>query len=79
MNQDNFKSWLKEKLSASGMSAMEFANKAKISKPLVYFYLSGQRLPTGATLNRIADALGTSADEVQHLARKSTGRPPNPK
>lgn len=76
MDQQEFKAWLKTKLDATGMTAKEFADKAKISKPLVYFYLSGQRVPTEATMQRIADALGAESSEVSHLVRKGLGRPP---
>lgn len=75
-----FSEWFKERFAASGMSAKELAEKSGLSKPIIYFYLSGQRMPTEANLSRLVGALGgqpLTTEETLSFTRKM-GRPPKP-
>lgn len=76
MTQESFGEWLRSKITQSGLSVQEFAQRASLSKPLVYFYLRGKRLPTPESAHKIAAALNESPEAVVHFARKGMGRPP---
>jgi len=71
----NFQEYFKEKFSKTGLSAAEFCIRAKISKPLFYFYMQGKRVPSPETMPKLAETLGVQVDEFKHLGRASMGRP----
>ncbi|MBX5437156.1 MAG: helix-turn-helix domain-containing protein [Alicyclobacillaceae bacterium] len=56
---------------AHGWTQAELAKRARISASAVAMYETGRRVPDGAALERIAEALGVSAEE---LARDAATR-----
>lgn len=76
MDTQSFSGWLKQKLSDSSLTPSELAQRARLSKPLVYFYISGKRLPTPDSANKLARALGVAPEIVAQYARKGLGCPP---
>lgn len=61
-------------LKASGLTVREFAEKAQINRPLVYFYIQGQRRPTKESARKIAKAFGVPMDEITPFI-SHVGRP----
>ena len=59
---------LKSLLEARGMSQKELALKAGITEAAVSHYLKGDRIPRGAILLNIANALGVSTDYLLNMA-----------
>jgi transcriptional regulator with XRE-family HTH domain len=72
----NFQEYFKGAFEKTGLSAAEFCLKAKISKPLFYFYMQGKRTPAPDTMAKLATALGVEQKDFEHLGRASMGRPP---
>lgn len=70
-----FSEWLKDKIKNSGMSVLEFSQRARISKPMVYFFQQGKRLPTPTTATKIAEVLQVPLEDVMVFARQGLGRP----
>lgn len=70
-----FSEYYKDAVKKTGLSSREFIEKAGISKPLHYFYLTGQRVPTTDTAKKLASALGVEAEDFAHMCRESLGRP----
>lgn len=55
---DDFRAAIRAELDRRGMSISALARAAGLTQPQLSTYLSGQRDLTGASLERIADALG---------------------
>lgn len=70
-----FSEWLKSARAVSGMSVDELAQRARLSKPLLYHYEKGKRLPTPDSAQKLANALGVDVAEIAQYARQSVGRP----
>lgn len=68
---EKFKDWYKEKLRAQGMSAGEFAQRARISRAASYFYLDGSRVPNEAAQVKIAAALQIDRTSLPAFTSKS--------
>jgi transcriptional regulator with XRE-family HTH domain len=75
----NFSAWFKDKLATSGLTVMEFVQRSRISKPMVYFFLQGKRLPTPTTATKVAETLRVPVEDVMGFARSGAGRPANQK
>jgi transcriptional regulator with XRE-family HTH domain len=69
----NFSDWLKKELSKRpGWTAGTLAQRARISRPAAYFYVSGERVPTDNTLAKIAAALEIDAATLPKFAPKAS-------
>ena len=65
-----FSEWYKEQLRGKGMSAGEFAQRARISRAASYFYFNGNRVPNEAALNKIAAAFELDRSTMPIFAPK---------
>lgn len=65
-----FSDWFAKQLKAQTMTAGEFAQKAKIHKATAYFYASGDRVPKGSNLRKVAEAFGVEASTLPDFAPK---------
>jgi transcriptional regulator with XRE-family HTH domain len=70
-----FGNWLRKKLDEKRMTGGEFAQRARLSRPAVYFYLDGKRVPDEAALARIVASLGVELESLPAFERKANGRP----
>jgi transcriptional regulator with XRE-family HTH domain len=75
LEQIVFKDWFAQELNRRGMTGGEFAERAKVARSGIYFYLNGSRLPDPSALVRIASGLGIKAEDIPPFERRKTGRP----
>ena len=66
----NFQEWFNGMLKKKTTTAGQFAQKAKISKATAYFYASGDRVPKGSNLKKVADAFGVDAATLPDFSPK---------
>lgn len=70
-----FSEWLQAALQRSGKSKAEFIENSRISKPMVYKMLCGDRLPTPSMAAKIAETLRVPVEEILPFTRPNFGRP----
>ena len=68
MADDCFKMRFAALLQSKGMSQKEIAEKTNLTEGAISHYLKGDRVPRGAILLNIANALGTSTDYLKGKA-----------
>ena len=61
---------LKDLLLKRGISQKELAQRAGVTEAAVSHYISGDRVPRGAILLNIANALGTTTDFLLSISEK---------
>ncbi len=61
---------LKEEIEQSGKSKTEIANAIGVSCPTISQYLSGRIQPSLATLSKLCNFLGCSADDILNIKLK---------
>lgn len=61
------------------MTVVDLVMATKLSKPIIYFYLTSKRIPTKVNADKIAVALGSDPASIEHLVRAQMGRPFAPK
>ena len=61
---------LKEEIEQSGKSKTEIARAIGVSPPTISQYLSGRIQPTLATLSKLCNFLGCSADDILNVKLK---------
>lgn len=61
---------LKEEIEQSGKTKTEIAKAIGVSKPTISQYISGRIQPTLATLSRLCNFLGCSADDILEIKNK---------
>ena len=72
---NNLPEWLRLKIGSTGLSRERFAKRAGLSRPSIYFYLSGRRRPTTQTMTEICRVLGVPLEEgLRQYVNKPTGR-----
>jgi transcriptional regulator with XRE-family HTH domain len=66
--------WLQRELQRNGMTPADFAEKFReiAGRAAMYYYVSGERLPTPETAEKIAKALGSQAPQ---FTPRPVGRP----
>jgi transcriptional regulator with XRE-family HTH domain len=69
-----FGTWLKETMEKKRFGGSEFAQRARLSRSALYFYLDGKRTPDESTVKLIAQALGVDPESVPKFERKRAGR-----
>lgn len=69
-----FAELLKAKREAAGLTRLELARAAGVTPPAITLYEQGKCGPGWGILQRLADALGVSTEDLRHLPRK----PPEP-
>lgn len=72
-----FAELLKAKREAAGLTRLELARAAGVKPPSISFYELGKSGPGWVNLQRLADALGVSTEELRHLPRKHADRRPD--
>lgn len=55
---------IKEMLKEKGISQKELSDKTGITQSAISHYVNGDRVPRGMNLVKIADALGTTTDDL---------------
>jgi transcriptional regulator with XRE-family HTH domain len=72
--REAFPQWLRERLRGQGWIVSDFAEQVGVRPAAVYRWTAGQRTPTDAQIERIAEVLQVCADEIwQELARDGIG------
>ena len=61
---------IKEMLLEKGISQKELSNLTGITESAISHYVNGERVPRGMNLVKIADALGTTTDDLLNSDRK---------
>lgn len=68
--REAFALWLWDKLGAQGWFVSDFARKVGVQRSAVYRWTAGQRTPTDSQIEKIADVLQVSREEIwNELAR----------
>jgi transcriptional regulator with XRE-family HTH domain len=67
-------SWLKETMTKAGMTPNELAEKSKISRASVYFYLDGSRIPSKKYLDMLCAAMNTDPATAPEFTPRPEGR-----
>jgi transcriptional regulator with XRE-family HTH domain len=69
-----FAEWFKQQLDSRRLTGAEFAERAKVSKAMIYFLLDGSRIPGPAIAERICAALRVPLESVPAFERRAVGR-----
>ena len=73
---NNIRQWLEPQLEAKGLSVERFARRAKLSKALVYFYMSDRHRPSEEAMARMCAVLGVPFQEgLAQYTPNTVGRP----
>ena len=74
MNDMIFAEWFREALKKSHMSGAELAERARLSKQSVYFYLDGTRIPGPDAVVKLCAGLRIDVASVPVFERRLVGR-----
>lgn len=67
--------WLQAQLKDKRMTALELADRAKIGRSTMYYYVDGDRVPSKEKLAQIAQALDVPIESVPAYTESKAGRP----
>ncbi len=70
-----FSRWFARILSDKRMTASELADRARMSKASLYFYLSGARIPDQDSVLKLCAALRVDPSTVPEFERRKVGQP----
>ena len=70
-----FAAWLQQQLNDSRLTGIELAERAHVSKPSVYFYLDGPRIPGPDAVVKLCAGLRVDPSTVPAFERRAVGRP----
>jgi transcriptional regulator with XRE-family HTH domain len=75
-NFNNIRNWLLPKLEELGMSVEQFARAAKLTRAMVYFYMSDRNRPSEQAMIRMCQVLGCPPEEgMRQYTPNKIGRP----
>ena len=75
MNDMIFADWFREALKKSRLSGTELAERSRVSKASMYFYLDGSRIPGPGAVQKICEALHVPLESLPTITRRPVGVP----
>lgn len=74
MSEQTIGQWLKQQMTKAGLTPNELAQRSKVSRAAVYFYLDGKRLPSLKYLQMLCEAMGVDPANAPKFEPKPEGR-----
>jgi len=70
-----FAAWLKQTLRETRLTGAELAERSRVSKASMYFYLDGSRIPGPEAVQKICEALHVPLEGLPTFTRRPVGVP----